>query len=151
MRRRWATPLTDGGAATGTSLRFQAAMRQLGSDVVDASKNITYGEAEAGPLRELQRGIAMYQQAVVEARYIGAGNPWTTSHRVQWATRVNRDFALPGALALAKANEAALDEAYAAYRSSSLLLGGAAFVAFGLLAAALLATQVCWPGAPGAR
>ena len=133
--------LTDGGATTGTSLRFQAAMDQLGADIVDAAKNITYGTAEAEPLRDMQRGLSMYERAVVEARYIGAGNAWMTLHRLQWASRVNREFALPGAIALSRVNEKELEDAYSGYRATSLLLGALAFAAFVLLVVALLAVQ----------
>ena len=47
--------LTDGGATTGTSRRFNDGVEQLSADLVEAARNVTYGEAEAAPLRELQR------------------------------------------------------------------------------------------------
>jgi len=134
--------LTDNGAAIGTSLRFRQDTDQLAADVVEASRNITYGEAEAAPLRELQRMLAFYEQAVVEARYLGGGDPWITSRRVQWASRVDRDMAVPQAEALATANADELERHYAAYRSTSLVLGAVVFVAYALLVAALVGVQL---------
>lgn len=137
-----ADSLTDNGAATGTSWPFRAGTDQLAADIVAASRNITYGEAEAAPLRELQRMLALYQQAVVEARYIGDGNAWITSRRVQWASRVNRDFAVPQAEALAQVNADELEQHYAAYLATSLLFGAADLAAFALLVAVLAGAQV---------
>ena len=135
--------LTDNGAATGTSRRFGEGVGQLASDVVAASQNITYGEAEAAPLRALQRALALYEAAVTEARGAGsAGDLWITSRRVQWASRVNREMARPPAEALAAANADELEQRYAAYRATALLYGGAAFAAFAVLVAVLVIVQV---------
>ena len=134
--------LLDGGAAIGTSARFRAGTDQLASDIVDASRNITYGDAEALPLRELLRSLARYQEAIAEARSVGPGNIWLTSQRMQWASRVNRDFAAPQAEALAKANADELERHYADYRATALICGGTGFAAFALLVATLLGVQV---------
>lgn len=134
--------LLDNGAAMGTSVRYTDAIRQLSSDLVQAAQNITYGEAEAGPLRSLQESLIAYEQAVVEARYIGAGDAWITSRRVQWASRVNRDRAVPQALALSAANAGQLEQRYAGYRATSLVFAGAGVLSFAVLLLALLAVQV---------
>ena len=133
--------LTDGGAAIGTSLAFQVGMDALADDIVEASRNVTYGEAEAGPLRGLTRGLAMYQQAVVEARYIGAGNAWITARRVGWASRVNRDFVVPQAEALERANANELEARYAEYRARSPYFAGIALGASAALLVGLVAVQ----------
>jgi len=134
--------LTDNGAAIGTSLRFRDGLNSLATSLVDAARNITYGDAEARPLQALQQQLLAYQEAVVEARSVGQGNPWLLLHRLQWASRVNRDFAAPAAEALAAANANELERRYAAYRATSLAHGGAAVAAFALLVAALLGAQV---------
>jgi len=134
--------LTDSGAAIGTSLRFRDGLNSLATSLVDASRNITYGEAEAQPLQALQRQLLAYQEAVVEARSVRPANPWLLLHRLQWASRVNRDFATPAAEALAAANADELERRYAAYRATSLAHGGAAVAAFVLLVAALLGAQL---------
>ncbi len=137
-----ADSLTDDGSATGTSLRFQEGRDQLAADLIEAARNVTYGEAEAGPLRTLLRQVVLYQQAVAEARYIGAGDPFITLRRVQWASRVNRNFAIPAAQELAAANAQELERRYAAYRAGSLLHGlGAGAGGFALLVVALLLVQ----------
>lgn len=134
--------LTDNGAAIGTSLRFRDGLNSLATSLVDAARNITYGDAEARPLQALQQQLLAYQEAVVEARSVGQGNPWLLLHRLQWASRVNRDFAAPAAEALAAANANELERRYAAYRATSLAHGGAAVAAFALLVAVLLGAQV---------
>jgi len=134
--------LTDSGAAIGTSLRFRDGLNSLATSLVDASRNITYGEAEAQPLQALQRQLLAYQEAVVEARSVRPANPWLLLHRLQWASRVNQDFATPAAEALAAANADELERRYAAYRATSLAHGGAAVAAFVLLVAALLGAQL---------
>ncbi len=141
MAAMLADSLTDDGMATGTSLRFSEGLRTLDNDVVAAAGNITYGEAEAGPLRDLLQGVAMYQRAVIEVRAVGPGNAYLLSHRIQWADRVGRGFAVPAARALAAVNAGVLEQRYAAYRAASLLQGGAAVAGFVLLAASLLAVQ----------
>ena len=136
-----ADSLTDGGAATGTSLAFRAAEWQLGKDLVSAARNVTYaGEVE--PLEQLQTWLLAYQEAIAEARTYGGGDARVTAARVQWASRVNREFANPAAENLARVNAEVLEQEYEAYRSGSLLLGGGAFAASGLLVAALVVTQI---------
>ncbi len=137
-----ADALTDGGAAIGTSVQFADGLRALTADLVLAAQNITYGEAEAGPIRELQRALIAYEQAVVEARAAGQDDPWLMSHRLQWASRVDRDRAVPQAEALADVNADQLERRYASYRATSLIYGLAGFLAFGMLVAALLAMQI---------
>jgi hypothetical protein len=134
--------LTDGGAASGTSWQFRRGMMQLSSDLVEAARNITYGEAEAAPLRALQQALFGYQEAVVESRYIGAGDAWITSRRVQWASRVNREFAAPAAQALADANASVLEARWANYQNRWLPGLAAGFFALILLVALLVVIQV---------
>jgi hypothetical protein len=133
--------LIDGGAATGTSARFRADMAALAADIVEAARNITYGDAEAGPLKELIASVVRYEEAVATARMVASGGAWFTTRRVQWASVVARDIAIPAAEALAAANAAELEQRYAEYRASSLTLGGAAFAAFAVLFAVLLGVQ----------
>lgn len=136
-----ADSLSDSGAAVGTSASFHAGLDRLAADAVAAAHNVTYGEAEAVPLTELQRMLAMYQEAVVEARHVGRGDPWITSRRVQWASRVNRDDLVPQAEALAAANAGELERHYADYRATSLAYGGVALALFAALVAVLLGVQ----------
>ena len=51
------------GQGAEPSARFAALQSQLASDLVEAARNITYGEAEAAPLRGLQRAVFAYLQA----------------------------------------------------------------------------------------
>ncbi len=134
--------LTDTGGATGTSRQFRDGTVRLSGDLVEAARSITYGEAEAAPLRALQQALAMYGEAVVESRYIGAGDAWITSRRVQWASRVNREFAAPAAQALADANARVLEDRYASYQGRWLPGAAGGFIALAALAAVLVLAQV---------
>ena len=134
--------LTDGGAAAGTSAAFRTATLSLATSLVEAARNITYGEAEAAPLRALTRWTLAYQEAVAEARTLGQGDAWVTIQRVRWASRVNRGFAAPEAGALAQVNADVLERQYAAYRSGSLLLGAITVGSFMLLVLALGGVQL---------
>ena len=133
--------LTDNGAAAGTSRAFRDDSFQLSGDLVEAARNITYGAAEAAPLRDLQQALLNYQEAVVESRYVGAGNAWVTSRRVQWASRVNREFAAPAATALAAANASALEERWAAYQRTWVFGALAGLVTLGAMLAVLVLVQ----------
>ena len=133
--------LTD-PAASGTSRAFRESSAQLGDAIVAASRNITYGEAEAAPLRSLQHALAMYTEAVAESRYLGAGDPWVMSRRVQWASRVNQEFAAPAAQALADANAAVLEGRYARYTGTWLAGAISGLAALAVLAALLVAVQI---------
>ena len=136
-----ADSLTDNGAAAGTSRAFRDGEAQLAADLVEAARNITYGDAEVGPLRDLQQALFNYEQAVTESRYIGAGNPLITSRRVQWASRVNREFAFPAAQALADANASVLERSWSAYQTNWVIGALAGFVTLGALVAVLVAVQ----------
>ncbi len=137
-----ADSLTDGGATVGTSSRFRAGLDSLAADLVAASRNITYGDAEALPLRALARQLLRYEEAVVETRAAAHGDPWLMAHRLEWASRVDRGFVVPEAGALAAANADELERRYAAYRATSLVHGGVAFAAFVLLVAVQFGAQV---------
>ena len=133
--------LADGGKAAGTSARYRGGLARLGDDLVEASRNITYGEAEAGPLRALEAAVHMYAEAVVEARGTMSGSRWLFTQRMKWAERVSSDFAVPQALALVKANHDQLEKVYGDYRATAgfQILGVAATL--GLLLAALVGVQ----------
>jgi hypothetical protein len=137
-----ADALTDGGSAIGTSRRYREDVDQVDADLIEASRNITYGEREAGPLRELVRFLALYEEAVTEARFRSQGDAWLTSRRMQWASRVNQLMAKPQAQALAQANADELERHYAAYRQSSVALGLVSAASFLLLLAVLLGVQI---------
>ncbi len=79
---------------------------------------------------------------MAESRYIGAGDAWITSRRVQWASRVNREFAAPAAQALADANARVLEDAVCRYQGRWLLGAAGGFIALAALAAVLVLAQL---------
>lgn len=117
-----ADSLVQGGLATGTSLHFAEDKRGLTGEIEEAA-HLADSDAGAAPLRELQVELLNYEQAVVEARYIGQGRPWLATKRQEWASRINRFFAIPAARALQRVNANVLEQRYGAFRDSSANYG----------------------------
>jgi hypothetical protein len=137
-----ADALNENAAASGTSNAFRRHLATVQDKIVTASRNITYGEAEAGPIRALLGDLDRYLESLAEARWMARDNPLLAIRRTQWSSRLLNDFALPDAVALEEANLAPLESRYAAYRADSLALGVVPLGALGLVVAALVATQV---------
>lgn len=117
-----ADSLVQGGLATGTSWHFAEDMRGLTGEIEEAA-HLADSDAGAAPLRELQVELLNYEQAVVEARYIGQGTPWLATKRQEWASRINRFFAIPAARALQRVNANVLEQRYGAFRDASATYG----------------------------
>jgi hypothetical protein len=136
-----ADALDGNGVATGTSRRFRDARDALLVDIVEASRNITYGESEAGPLRALQGVLPLYDEALADARASGS-NAWLTARRMAWASRVDQLMAIPQAEALVAANAGQLERRYGEYLAMSVTDGGFAGVGFAGLIGTLIWSQV---------
>jgi hypothetical protein len=134
--------LTDNGAASGTSRAFRDHLAALNATLVTASHNITYGEAEAAPLRGLVAGVERYLESLAENRWMGRDSAWLTVRRAHWSSRLLNDTVLPDAVALEQANLEPLEAQYAAYQSSSVALATLSMACFAIFLAALVATQV---------
>jgi hypothetical protein len=136
-----ADALEGNGVATGTSRSFREARGALLADIIDAARNITYGEAQAAPLRALQASLPFYEEALAEARASGS-NAWLIARRMAWASRVNRLMAVPQAEALVAANAGPLEQRYANYRAGPVADGVFACMGFVGLIGALIWSQV---------
>jgi len=134
--------LTDNGAASGTSRTFRDLLAALNATIVTASRNITYGEAEAAPLRGLITDLERYLESLAENRWMGRDSAWLMVRRAHWSSNLLNDTVLPHAAALEQANLGPLETEYAAYRSTSVALTTFAIACFAMFLAALVVTQV---------
>ena len=133
--------LTD-MAAAGTSKRWRDRKADLDALVIQASRNITYGD-ETTALQGVLRWTGDYQAALADTRNAAdPGRPFISIQRLQWSHRVLHDFALPEADALAAANRKPLEAAYATYRAYSQIDGLVAAASFALLVGVLAVLQV---------
>src|SRR5262249_54125741 len=110
--------------------------------ILDAAGNITYGEAEKGPLRRLLGALGPYEGAVARALVLharGDREGALAGHRE--ADRLMQQVLLPAADDLDRANRDELDRAYASIRRSSLLELLVVVLAGLALLAALVTTQ----------
>ncbi len=88
--------------------------------ILAAAGNITYDEAERGPLRTVLNALGRYEAAVAEAFVLhrrGSGDA-LAAHRE--ADRVMSETILPAADALDRVNRAEMDRVYAGVRGASL-------------------------------
>jgi hypothetical protein len=114
----------------------------VNATLVDASRNITYGENEAAPIRALMGDLQRYLVSLGEGRWMARDDTWLAIRRARWSSRLVNEFAIPDAAALEKANLDPLETEYAAYQSSSVLLDLVAFAAFAVFLVSLIGTQV---------
>ena len=134
--------LGGGFPAAGTSRRWRDDKTVLDALLVQASRNITYA-AETTALEGLLRWVGQYQGSLAEVR--GAfepGRPFVATQRLQWSHRVLAEFVQPEADALAAANRAPLESAYAEYMVSAILSGVAGVGSAVLAVVVLVAVQV---------
>ena len=109
---------------------YDAERTDAATSLVTAAENITYGEAERGPIRTLQNGLAVYEDLAQRARDFhedlkGAdakGDTALDAYR-QAETMTDRSL-LPAADDLDRANDAVLETTY---RSESFWSAGSRF------------------------
>ena len=110
--------------------------------LIMAAENITYGEAERGPIERLQIGLGTYERVIQRGRDLHARNDQASVAAWREAAKLMDETLLPAADALDKANDDVLEQEYVAETdrsSSSRLVFAAASV---VLLAALIAVQI---------
>jgi hypothetical protein len=130
------------GKGAGPASDYEKRRLEVTQGILDAAGNVTYGEAEKGPLRRLLDGLGTYEAAVARAWVLhqrkDAG--FLAQHRA--ADRIMAGTLLPAADDLDRANRDALDRGYAdARRSSGWALAGVVLAGLALLGV-LAATQL---------
>jgi hypothetical protein len=120
-------------------IAYRREMDDVQDNLIVAAQNITYGEEERQPIREMMTQLAVYERLIGQARAHRQGD---FHPDLEAAEQVMRDKILAAAFALDKANFDHLSATYTAHRSS---FGGkvAPAIAGGVLLFALLfATQL---------
>jgi CHASE3 domain sensor protein len=133
--------LTKPGQDRQAARDYEKRRLEVTDGLLAAAGNITYGDAERVPLRQIVNALGQYEETVARARALhdAGADGALLEHRA--ADRVMHETLLPAADALDRANRQALNDSYAAQRRTAgwslawLILSG-----LGLLAV-LAATQ----------
>lgn len=140
--------LTDPASKDGKTAEKIAATRhkQVSEHLVDAAKNITFGEKERLPIVAMVTGLGRYETLMATARALQQkGDLGGTVAASRQASSLMHDTIIDAADALDKANSDVLESTYTQHQSSSrfalgnlivvgiLLLGLMAFAQFHLL------------------
>jgi hypothetical protein len=111
--------------------------------LVDAARNITYGEAESVPINTLLDGLGRYLELYAEMRYRkDAGDATGALGVYAAATDLMHTKMLPAGAALDAANLSHLESDYAAEKSSGGMAGGLSALLAGVLVFVLLWGQI---------
>jgi hypothetical protein len=122
------------GQGEGPARDYEKRRREVTEGILDAAGNITYGEAEKGPLRRLLEGLGNYEAAVARARVLHERKERGYLEQHRSADQIMSGALLPAADDLDRANRDALDRGYAAARaSSSWALAGVVLAGLALL------------------
>lgn len=126
--------LTNEGDDGPSWSAYRREMDEVQDNLIVAAQNITYGDEERQPIREMMTQLAVYERLIGQAR---AHRQSDFHPDLEAAEQVMRDKILAAAVALDKANFDHLSATYTAHRSS---LGGklAPAIAGGVLLFALL-------------
>lgn len=121
---------------------FEKQRKEVTAHLVDAARNITYGEAEKVPINQMLEGLGRYMEWIGEARYRkDTGDDAGAVRAYAAASDMMHQHMLKAADKLDQENRAHLDHEYKEHqRVAGLSAVGAAAVG-GLLALALLLTQ----------
>ncbi len=122
---------------------FNKSRIDTGKLLVEAARNITYGNAELLPIENIQTGFGEYLMQAQAARDIHArGNQSETVRAYRVAERTLQSALLPNADALDKSNREVLVDIYNQEKAASALSRGLVLLLGLLLLAVLLYTQL---------
>lgn len=123
-----------------------AAVHELRTNVTNqllvAAENITYGDAERTPIRDLMNGMASYDDAVAQAVALHDHYDGTNFEHIRDAEQIASGTIIPAAEALDKANQAALDNGYTEQRTAAGHATALLIVTGVMLLAALAGVQI---------
>jgi hypothetical protein len=132
--------VTDASGASRQA--FEERRTTVSQRLVDASRNIAYGQEEQAPIATLSDQFGVYLELVEQARALQAQDPAAALAVYRQATALMHTTLLPAADALDAANDQQLNQEYAARRASAGLLGAAMGISALLLLASLIGLQV---------
>ncbi|MGO8671171.1 MAG: hypothetical protein ACLQVD_07405 [Capsulimonadaceae bacterium] len=122
---------------------YDADRKQVTDNLVSAAENITYGDAERVPIRNIEEGLGVFEADVAQSRVFHkrGGDPEVLPSYHQ-ATLEMHKVLLPAADALDKANDDMLTKVYADQKAVCGTIVGFFWTAGVLLLAALAALQI---------
>ena len=134
--------LSAPGQKTQARQDYDKRRKEIGDNIVAASENITYGDAERKPLQDIERWLGVYEEDVTRARVMHeTGNAAAMLAAYEHATDTMHNVLLPAAQALDKANHDVLESTYATQGYRHLLALGAVSLGGFLLGWPLLRVQ----------
>jgi hypothetical protein len=126
---------------------FEEARTQAVTSIVSAAENITFGDAERGPIQKLALGVGTYTAAVQTARDKQAAGD--KSYLATWraaALNIMDESLLPAAVDLDGANRRELDKAYEGQRNASVQASVVLFLGGVLMGGVLIGLQIFLAG-----
>jgi len=130
-------------AASPSSGAYDRRRVEASEALIEAAKNITYGEAELVPIETLQISTGTYEQLIQEALdFQDAGQPDLSVRYYRHASGMMNYALLPAADALDQANDSVLERTYTEESRHSLIARVFVFLIGLLTLAVLIATQV---------
>ena len=120
---------------------YEGRRKKAVEGILNAAGNVTYGEAERGPLRALMNAIGPYEAAVARARLLHERGDSGFLAEHQTADRIMHDTLLKAATALDDANRKVLDEGYEQQQRNSWLGLVGVLLSGGLLLCVLAGVQ----------
>jgi hypothetical protein len=120
---------------------FEQRHREASEDILKAAGNVTYGEAELTPLRNLLNALGRYDAAIAQAFVLHAKGDRDFLRKQRDADRILHESLLPAATALDTANRVALDKGYKEQQLSATGWLVAVILTGGLLLAVLGVVQ----------
>ena len=116
---------------------------EIGTQIVAASKNITYGDAEQVPILKIQDSLGRYLMAAQAARDAhGRGDQASMLSEYRKAYKILKEDLVPAANDLNAANDSVLQATYEAQKSESQQALILTLVVGGALVLLLIVTQV---------
>lgn len=120
---------------------FEGYRQDAAGALIGAAENITYGDAERQPIRELQVGMGTYESKVQRARDLYERRDPTYAATYLEAAKLMDNALLPAADRLDKANLDVLEAEYEKQGVQSVVTRGAVVVASIILLFALVSVQ----------
>jgi len=130
------------GEMTEYVVDFDKNRAEIGKQIVAASKNITYGDAELIPIRKIQDSLGRYLMAVQAAREAHVlGDQASVLGEYRRSYELLEKELVPAAIALNAANDGVLQATYEVQKTASLRMLLLTLVVGGALVSLLVVTQ----------
>jgi hypothetical protein len=138
IRRFLDSPDRSADAAHACGELRESVTRQL----LTAAENITYGDAERAPIRDLMNGLSRYDSAVAQAIVLHDRRDGSDLKHIRDAEKIAHETIIPAAEALDLENQSALNDGYNAQQTEADHTTALLIFSCVLLLAGLAGTQI---------